>query len=953
MSDLHGITAESTSDAQDIASQQQQTSTTRAPALTSSQRRSHPLSSTLSARGSTQAPGTSGNEGTSAIRRTAVPQLGATASALRRHSLSGASGSRIEEEITGDARDVANRFAQFFEHTAPIDSSDPSIRLEQHARRLTAMTQGVHGVFDAIARQSTSSETRITVLQNVPDTQEIQTARLAMIRQTGIADTLETEAGERRSHATQLRGIATQARADATTAATERGEADRTARSRNDAATNAEDAARKAAVAAKGKDTEATQAEQAARAAQGNAATKSGQADKAEDAARKARAAAEEKAEEADDANDAAHDARTAASGKAKEAEDAEAAIAPLHEEAGRLRGEATRAAATAANASEKDEPAAQVAAQRADARASDAEAAVEKAEDAAKQARAAAGDASDHAKRLTIHAQAQSKQAAELEEAADQAHDDAKTARADADDAVKNAKQLTNTATDLRDAATSSKANAQKLAKDAVPLRAAAEKAKQDARDAATKQTRAETHASDADEAATEAEQAASDAQDAAQAARQAANAAGSTLRDIIARTPAQEEPATTTREAHAADTEETAATDGDAAAAAADAAQRSKFAQWGLNVGAVLGQQAIEVGVTTALREAVNAGVEALLTHTHASDEAKAGIAGGLYGTLILANLMTILYHEQQKTGNPVTHAGNIAQIVSLSAALTAAATTGTLKDLVPSLLKTLKYSGGRDITSLYLPLSDNVAEGKANPLAVQAINAFFYSGNQMLVNSIQSFHGLSGAGFVDAMQKNATDPNTQEAETLHSGFASLAAYVVGNYAGEVADQFVGRILNNAMSGGNLADLQITVTPQGWPGAEKAWDTLAENGVSRTSVFYSVYGLTAAINPEVPARHFGETGASWLQNFVGGAFIALLTLPALMTAMKKARNGLGGGDRSNREEQGTDRITSASSSSDGSPPRTPRTENIAMRRMTRGGGGGNDNASSSNRGV
>jgi len=947
MSDLHGVSADSTSDAADLAQHQQQRPTHNAPPASSSQQRSHVLSSALSSRGSTQVGQTQGSQGSSGIRRTAAPQISSTTVALRRHSLSGASGSRIEGEIGAEAREVANRFTQLFSQLAPVDSADPSTRLQQHQQRLTEMTQVVRDVFDGVARQSTSSETRIAVFQNVPNTPEIQAVRVDVMQKTSVADDLGAQALNLRREAGELREAATQAGESAQSLAGDRREADRVAQAQDERATKAEAAATKAADAAKSKGAEADEAEKTARAAVRAATTQDGEATKAEQAADKAKSAAEAKSDEADRAADAARDARTTATATAGEAQQAQAALGPLREAAGRLREEATRAATAADNASAKDKPAAQAAAQQAQARASEAEGAVEEAENAAKEARTAAEQAGKHADRLATHAETLRDQATELRGIASRAAADAGAARSAAEAAKQTAKTLTQTATDLRSEATSLKTNADKLATAAAPLRAAADQAKADAQEAASKQARAETHASDAERAAREAEQAATEAQRAAQAARQEADEAGRELREIIARTPVEAPvDAATTHPSRARETEQPAATEGETTAAeTAAATQRSRFVQWAINAAAVGGQQLVAVGITTALREAVGAGTEALLTHTNASDHVKAGIAGGLYGSVILANLMTILYHEQQKTGNAVTHAGNIAQIVSLSAALIAAATTDTLKDLVPSLMKTFQYSGGRDVANLMLVLSDNVPEGKADPLAVQAVNAFFYTANQMLVNSVQSFRGVSGAGFVDAMQKNGTDPNTHEEETLRAGFASLAAYVVGNYAGEAVDQLVSRTLNSAMSGSNPADLQIMLKPQAWPGAEKAWDTFAEDGVSRTSVFYSVYGLTAAINPQISARHLGETGASWVQNCVGGAFIALLTLPALMTGLKKMRNAMSG-DRSSGEEQG--RVTSASSP-EGSPP----TESIPLRRTARHDNDGDNGGTSSNNRV
>jgi len=76
-----------------------------------------------------------------------------------------------------------------------------------------------------------------------------------------------------------------------------------------------------------------------------------------------------------------------------------------------------------------------------------------------------------------------------------------------------------------------------------------------------------------------------------------------------------------------------------------------------------------------------------------------------------------------------------------------------------------------------------------------------------------------------------------------------------------------------------------------------------------------------------------------------VGGSAVNSLTLPALMTGLKKMRNAMSG-DRSSGEEQG--RVTSASSP-EGSPP----TESIPLRRTARHDNDGDNGGTSSNNRV
>lgn len=924
MSDVHAVSSEPNSDVEEGHHQPPPTNNTPVP--TSSQRQNLSSFGALASRNAPQVGGSSGAN-TSSIRRSDLPVQVGSSSLTRRHSLGATDFSRINEEIPPEARRLAADFRAALQ-LPPIDNSSPESALRSHQMRLTAMTEAVHGAFDAIA-QAEGSGGSVTI-QPIADTPEIRAAQADLTAKTQHAETLESDAQTKRNAANELRSAADEAVEQAKTAHTAHGAAQRVAQEKDASATKAETAATKAVEAAKAKAGEAADAEKNAGAAQGRAETLAGKANEAEDAADKAQTIADNKASEARDAEKTAGEANQIAQGKSD-------AAATAQKHADELRGKADQLAAAVATTPEKERPAAQAKAIEADKQAKQAEA-------VAKDAKAEAGEASEHAAQLKSAASTQKTQADELQTQAAKAKATAQEVRTSANDASKAAAALKSEASTIRKDAQALKARAQELASKAGTLRTEADKASAQAREAGEAARQTKLHAQEAAAKADDAEEEADDAEDAARTARDDAEAAGRTLQEAIANAPVQTETgndatdaapsshraSTSTNDvANTGDTTNAAGTDNAARTGNTTWAQIGK--NWTLNSLKIVGQQTLSVGVTTALREAVGAGVEALLTHTNASDEVKAGIAGGLYGSVILANLMTMLYHERQGIGNPTTHAGNIAQIVSLSAAVTSAATTGTLKDLVPSLVKTFQYSGGRDVGNLYFPLGDNVPEGKANPLTVQAINSFFfYTANQMLVNSVQSFHGVSGAGFVDAMNDNKTDPNTGEAETLRSGFASLATYVVANLAGEAADQFTGRMLNNALSGGNLADLQISLKSDGWPGAEKAFDTFAADGVSRTSIFYTVYGLSAAANPTISPPHFGETGAPWLQNFVGAAFIALLCLPAVMTAMKNKRNSASTtGGRA--MEEGEPRITSVSTPP-GTPPRN-ETDEIALR--------------------
>lgn len=898
MSEINGVPTGAIDAPHELEAPQTSNLPTPQAPTSSTRQQSHPLSNALPSRGTAQV---SANASASVRRGTGV-QLSNTLALSQRHAPSMSTTPGIQAHVDGDIRIAVEGFMASIGEDTPIDSADPTQNLQQHLQRVNATMQGVRQVFEAVARSSTSSGDRIEILQEVPDTPEIQTARAHLTEKSRAAEDLHAQAGTKRTNADELKGVAAEADKQVRVAGQQTNEAQREAAVCEKRFNDADSAARGADRLASQKETAATDAEADAGAAKKHAQVKGDEAQQAREAASVAQSVAAQKEAEADGAENKAAEAEQNAAAKGRVARD-------TRNEANTLRGEADRLGQAEAKASEEDKPAAQLAARQAQERAS-------KAETAAREAEAAAEAAAKEAESLKADAQTQRAEAGDLRAKANAAGDRATTANEAAGAAKTRADALEKTANAIRGEATAARDQARKLAQELAPLRTALDVAKAKVKDAVTKEGEAQDKARAANKDATQAESEAREAEDALRIARTEEQEASVALRDVIARTPVP-----TTAETHVevqdgsesahSTVEQTGGGDTPSTVNAAEThgtsttgTQRSSLETWGLNALKTGGQQFVAVALTTALREAVGAGVEALLTATHASPETKTAIAGSLYGAVILANVMSMLYQRQQGVATPMTYGGGALNIVALTAAVATAASTGTLKDLVPSLVKTFAYSGGRDTVNLFMPLSDNAPKDKANPLAVQAVDSMFYSANQMLVNSIQSFTGLSGAGFVDAMHNNSTDPNTKEAVTLHSGFASLASYVTANFAGELADQFTNRVLNNAMSGGKLADLDIKLGPIGWPGGAKALETFATEGVPRTSIFYSVYGLTAGVNPEIKPSHFGETGASWMQNFVGGALIALLCLPAVMFLMKGKREGSragstrGGGD-------------------------------------------------------
>lgn len=368
---------------------------------------------------------------------------------------------------------------------------------------------------------------------------------------------------------------------------------------------------------------------------------------------------------------------------------------------------------------------------------------------------------------------------------------------------------------------------------------------------------------------------------------------------RPLSIRTASPDAPAETAETAEASESSESSESELEAdtqvAAPATAAAQRSAGAVWLRNSLDVAGGEAVAVGLSTGIREVVDGLVRTAQNNSHGSEEAQKALAVAIITLIGLGNVATMVSRRGRGTNTMTADAGNVLQILGLTASALSAADKGQLKDLLPGLTKTVVYAGMRDATNTFRPYADNPNAG--NPLAAQAWNTGPYTVNQLAVNWLQSSQGISGAGIADKLHgittTNATEAAAQRSQVIKGSVAPALAYVGANTAGEVFDKIVGSILEQAVGEqgwAGVSHMAISHEPLRLPSGSD-WGDMMEKTVSRMSLFGTVLGTSAATGAAVSPVRFGETGATALDNFAGAASVAVMCLPFVATLMKKAR--------------------------------------------------------------
>ncbi|WP_027793982.1 hypothetical protein [Paraburkholderia acidipaludis] len=312
----------------------------------------------------------------------------------------------------------------------------------------------------------------------------------------------------------------------------------------------------------------------------------------------------------------------------------------------------------------------------------------------------------------------------------------------------------------------------------------------------------------------------------------------------------------------------------------------------RWAKNAIKVVGHRAFSVGVATGIREALNYGVEALVQSTHASDEVKTGVAATMMGVVILANIGSAAYRIHRGDSR-WSYAGNAAQAASLTAALIGALKAGTLKDQVSSLAKVGGYSAVRDLMTMIVPLKDNL-HPNPDPIVTQMINSAFYTVNQFLVNSAQSFHGISGAGIYDGLHGNQTLTEKERSSFIKDSAKGMAVYVAANTAGEIVDSIMPRMIQYRLQHGTFDGMSNLELNLGIGEPDSLSSTMLDAVVPRLSLFDTVYAGTSALNTRTNTPGIGEQGASYLDNFTSALMIATLCIPYAMTGARKTSNAV-----------------------------------------------------------
>jgi hypothetical protein len=322
----------------------------------------------------------------------------------------------------------------------------------------------------------------------------------------------------------------------------------------------------------------------------------------------------------------------------------------------------------------------------------------------------------------------------------------------------------------------------------------------------------------------------------------------------------------------------------------------------RWAKNAIKVVGHRAFSVGLATGIREVVNAGVEALMQGEHVSDDVKTGVASAMMGLVILANIGSAAYRFRRGDSR-WSYAGNAAQAASLAASLAGALKAGTLKDQVSNLAKVGGYSAARDLMTMMVPLRDNL-HPNPHPIVTQMINSAFYTVNQFLVNSAQSFHGISGAGIYDGLHGNQTLTGKERSSFIKDSAKGMAVYIAANTAGEIADTIMPRIIQYRMQHGSfegLGDLEFKLGGQ----RDSLLDTMMDSVIPRLSLFDTVYAGTSALNTKTNTPGIGERGATYLDSFTSALMIATLCIPYAMTGVRKTSQAVRAGLDSLRRSQ------------------------------------------------
>ncbi|PMS20711.1 hypothetical protein C0Z18_09190 [Trinickia dabaoshanensis] len=805
-----------------------------------------------------------------------------------------------------------------------------SSNIEEQTAQIQTMLEGVSAAFSQLATMERLPGSQITMEDVAKYARDpgVQAAHTAFTDRKNDAEALELAAGEKRTAAHEARGTAN------TT-----GEV---ARDKSKASVDAHKAAELARRQADDADDKATKIEAEAEAKSKQARGADGEATKAEEQAKRAR-------DEAASAGNTADAEQGLADGKRDVADKHRVVAEQAKGEAKRLQGAADAAAAKALASRQEADGARDAANNAPEAQKEAMRAAAREAEHKASLDEAAAKQAASEAKQAKEAEHTEAERAASLDREAQSQQEVATRAREHANGLDKTATVKKGVAQGLRSSANKLGGEAEILAKEAAAARGTADnlgsladEAQKKAAEAKADEEKALKSASQAEDQARTLENEATKAEAEADVAYEAYKAAGSALGGAVeaAKAKAAEEAAKQKSQQKAPATAEgdqseqargstsqttnrptdteirrddeilpvvertsaepTVAAGGNERPARPDStpatretaariALKARVANWALNASKVAGQHLVSVGISTALREVAGGLVEYLVETHNPTDEAKTAAACALYGSLMLAQAASMVYDERADRATPLSRIGGGGQLGILAASLAAGLATKSLDQLLPSLVKTFVYSSGRDFANTVLPLTTD-PKITANPAFVQMANTLPYGVNQALINAWQTFAGTSGAGFVNAIRNNGTDPNTGKPEEAGPGIGAVSSYVTANYAGEVLNMFVETAIKSSIGHTPMPDFKLEAK---WPTLQGLGEKFRDDGILRTGAFFGTYAASNAINPSVQRSHIGEQGAGWAESTIGSFYLMAMLLCCAMASKKKPRPG------------------------------------------------------------
>ncbi|UEP32568.1 hypothetical protein [Burkholderia sp. B21-007] len=336
-----------------------------------------------------------------------------------------------------------------------------------------------------------------------------------------------------------------------------------------------------------------------------------------------------------------------------------------------------------------------------------------------------------------------------------------------------------------------------------------------------------------------------------------------------------------------------------------ALSAARHPALRRVAANIGTAIAREGAITLATTYIREVCGHEVARWLEHSPQST--RIAVSGTILGATALLNALVFLKQRRDGRANTWTKFGQASNVLWLSGAGVAAATTGGFGDAAALLAKATVYPITRDMLNVFVRLGDNRDPGKTAPNrnAVLA-DAAIYCINQLVVNTLQGV-GTSHSG---------TSAATASGSVAHAT-PSVLAFSGANAFGETMDALCYPALTaffdkfdvapTLMSGVRegmraIGNLELTASlhlpfvanagdhqPNGRRIGRASREDFADKAMGamlgRQSLFVALFGLIGAISQVGPAAKLGPKDAALVTNVLAALAIAFM-LPAFVGA-------------------------------------------------------------------